>query len=338
VCISLVYQFEILRIRIAVGIRASPPVRLRNATSTDPVFKQVNRTYTRLPTTTEIASGGFWVSSETPTLMPSQAPTHTPTLHPSGYPTQTPSHAPTLSPSDYPTQTPSHTPTLTPSGYPNSATAVVTDSLNISVHTPPIRLTFVPSQLPSDWPTSVPSQVPSDWPTFVPSQVPSAWPTFMPTPIPTPSTAVGLYPITDPPISPRPSEFCMDFLSEAAIDQLYIVPPSLVTENRILASTDWNEPLSLITGYRWFPSPTGASCSFLAPAHPCVCLLAYAATATADRSCPFLLMFIASVTASFVVPVQHQIPFGACGPHAEVNRVLPRWRKSVDPVTPGSLE
>ena len=37
------------------------------------------------------------------------------------------------------------------------------------------------------------------------------------------------------------------------------------------------------------------------------------ATATADRSCPFLLMFIASVTASFVVPVQHQIPFGACG-------------------------
>jgi peptidoglycan/LPS O-acetylase OafA/YrhL len=103
------------------------------------------------------------------------------------------------------------------------------------------------------------------------NRVPLKWPTFMPSANQTPesASAVGLHPMTDPPISPRTSEYCMDFLSKAAVDQLYTVRSSLVTENSVLASTDWNEPVSLSTAYQWLPPPTGASCSFLAPAHPC---------------------------------------------------------------------
>jgi hypothetical protein len=122
-------------------------VPLVNATNAAPVFRQINRTYTTVPS----------VATTTPSSAPRE------TLNPS--------------------QAPSRFPTLLPSSYPTSATALKL-SADLNSTTMPLPTTTpttrMPSQTPTLTPTLAPSRTPSVLPSKAPTYAPSSYPTYVP--------------------------------------------------------------------------------------------------------------------------------------------------------------
>jgi len=128
--------------------------------------------------------------SAIPTASPSAIPTQFPSTSPSAIPTASPSAIPTTHPSPNPSTSPSSAPTSSPSFLPSSAPSVLPSPLPSA--TPTIKPSPQPSTTPAPTtdtprPTTVPSQLPTALPSIKPSPSPTQHPSELPTGAPTPS-------------------------------------------------------------------------------------------------------------------------------------------------------
>jgi hypothetical protein len=146
------------------------------------------------------------LTSDAPSLVPSQPPSDAPSLVPSASPTAAPTDPPSDSPSNVPSVAPSSIPSDMPSAVPNSTPSAAPS--DVPSTNPSVVPSAVPSAVPSTTPSTTPSNVPSDLPSTVPSAIPSGDPSITPSnipstvPTPTPSATPSAIPSDVPSITP----------------------------------------------------------------------------------------------------------------------------------------
>ena len=117
------------------------------------------------------------LTSMTPTVSPTAAPSMTPTACPTAAPSMTPTACPTAAPSMAPTACPTAAPSMAPTACPTATPSMA----------PTACPTATPSMTPTACPTAAPSMAPTACPTATPSMVPTACPTAAPSMAPTAS-------------------------------------------------------------------------------------------------------------------------------------------------------
>lgn len=142
-----------------VPVYASPEMVDQNyrLVSQSPVNVTVNANGTPNP-----AVVIFTYIYQTPTAVPTQAPTAIPTAVPTMIPTPVPTAVPTMIPTPEPTAVPTMIPTPEPTAVPTM------------IPTP--EPTALPTEAPTEAPTEIPTEVPTEAPTEVPTEAPTAAP------------------------------------------------------------------------------------------------------------------------------------------------------------------